>query len=250
MLKRVLFLLFLTSNLFAGDLLDNWAPGKTETMTYEIKTIVPRETINYNNVVITRPADNKDILSVKQTLDISNQGIKIVSEEIYAFKDLRLSSSVNHFFMPPVAVEKLGTDSLIVKANRKGDTLFITTNSDKVPPGSMPFTNNMTTTTGSQLFARNMDFTIGKNHKYSYVNLLRVSGQSFQMMEVTDSIVSIEKITTPLGTFDCYKVLNTVPGALGYSYYTTDSRHLPVLVELLYPETKEKVMTLTLQKYE
>lgn len=250
MLKRVLFLLLLSSNLFAGDLLNNWTPGKTETMTYEIKTIVPRETINYNNVVITRPADNKDIINVRQTLDISNQNIKIVSEETYSFKNLLLNSSINHFYMPPVAVEKLGTDSLIVKANRKGDTLFITTNSEKIPPGSMPFSANMTTTTGSQLFARNMDFAVGKSYTYSYVNLLRLSGQSFQTMEVTDSVVSTEKITTPLGTFDCYKVMNSVPGAIGYSYYTTDSRHLPVLIELLNPSTNEQLMTLTLQKYE
>lgn len=250
MLKRVLFLLLLSSNLYAGELMKNWAPGKTETMTYEIKTIVPRETINYNNVVITRPADNKDIINIKQTLDISNQDIKIVSEENYSFKDLLLNSSINYFYMPPAAIEKLGTDSLIVKANRKGDTLFITTNSEKVPPGSMPFSTDMTTTTGSQLFARNMDFTVGKSYTYSYINLLRVTGQSFQKMEVTDSVVAIEKVTTPLGTFDCYKVLNTVPGALGYTYYTTDPRHLPVLIELLYPETKEKVMSLTLQKYE
>ncbi|PKK83927.1 MAG: hypothetical protein CVT49_05745 [candidate division Zixibacteria bacterium HGW-Zixibacteria-1] len=250
MLIRVIFLLFLASNLFAGDLVDNWTPGKTEKMTYEIKTIVPKETINYNNVVISRPADNKDILNIKQTLDISNQSIKIVSEENYSFKDLRLISSINHFFMPPMAIERLGTDSLIVKATRKGDSLFITTNSDKVPPGSMPFIGEMTTTTGSQLFVRNMNFTVGKSYKYGYINLLRITGQSFQIMEVIDSVISQEKITTPMGTYDCYKVLNTVPGALGYSYYTTDARHIPVLIELLNPETKEQVMTLTLQKYE
>jgi len=250
MLIRILFLLFLASNLFAGELVDNWPRGKTEKMTYEIKTLKPRETINSNHVEITRSKDGKDIFVVDQTLHIPNQAVKIRSLEEYSAKNLLLLSSTNEFYLPPQAIQSLGTDSLIIKAIRKGDSLFIESNSDKAPAGAILAADDLTTSTGTQLVVRNMDFRKDQAYDYSFINLLRMTGQSFQPQSVHDSVISVVKITTPVGTFDCFKVSNQVPGAKGFSYYTTDSRRIPMLIELIDPQTDELIMTLTLQEYE
>jgi len=210
MLIRVLMLLLLASSLFAGELNDKWPPGKTEKMTYEIKILKPNEVINYNYVI----------------------------------------SSSNKFFLPPGALASLGVDTLVIEAVRKGDSLYITSNSDKGPSETLALESGVMTSAGSQLAIRDMNLETGRVYKYSYINLLRFTGKSYQIQDVTDSVLNIEKITTPIGTFDCYKVRNRIPGAVGFSYYTADYKHIPLLIELLDPESNETIMTLTLQEYE
>ena len=60
--------------------------------------------------------------------------------------------------------------------------------------------------------------------------------------------IGTENVTTPLGSFECYKVKNIVPGGFGYSYYTKDNEHLPVMTELIHPETGKPMSTVTLVK--
>jgi len=250
MLIRVLMLLLLASSLFAGELNDKWPPGKTEKMTYEIKILKPNEVINYNYVEITRSNDGKNIFHVRQTLEMPIQSIKIISEEKYSAGDLNLISSSNKFFLPPGALASLGVDTLVIEAVRKGDSLYITSNSDKGPSETLALESGVMTSAGSHLAIRDMNLETGRVYKYSYINLLRFTGKSYQIQDVTDSVLNIEKITTPIGTFDCYKVRNRIPGAVGFSYYTADYKHIPLLIELLDPESNETIMTLTLQEYE
>ena len=106
------------------------------------------------------------------------------------------------------------------------------------------------TSAGSQLAVRDMKLELGQVYNYSYINLLKITGKSYQVQEITDSVLSIEKITTPLGTYDCYKVSNQSSGAIGFSYYTTDYKHIPLLIELIDPNSGEAIMVLTLQEYE
>jgi len=250
MLIRVIFLLLLASNLFAGELIDNWPRGKTEKMKYEIKTFKPRETVNYNYVEISRTKGDKDIFIVQQKLDMPSQQIKINSKEEYAAKDLRLLFSVNEFLLPERAIQTFGTDSLVIEGKRKNDSLYITSNAATAEISAIALEDRFTTSTGTQLIVRNTDFSEGMVYSYSWVNLLKFSGQAFQKQTANDSVTSIVAITTPVGTFDCFRVANIVPGAKGFSYYTTDNRHIPMLIELINPENDEILMTLTLQEYE
>nr|MBN2276640.1 hypothetical protein [candidate division Zixibacteria bacterium] len=248
MIYRLLCLAIMISTAQASDFLDKWPTGKTESMTYEIRTFKPSETTNYNRVSITK--GNDGVFTVKQTMEIPGQKVKITSLEKYVGRNIRLISSENTFKFPEIMKEKLKTDSLVIKAKVVGDSLDITANADIVQVGKIAFGPDCVTSTGSQLMARSMDFEVGKTIKYSFVNLLQLSNQQFSPIEVIDSVVGRQQVTTPLGTFDCYKVSNTVPGTKGYSYYTADQVRLPVRIELVDPESEEILMTLILQNYE
>jgi hypothetical protein len=250
MIYRLLILIILGTIASAGEFLDTWPPGKAEKLTYEIKTYIPRETVSTNHVDIVRPEDNKDILVITQNLEIPHQSIRMTSIERYDCRNIRLISSENHLKFPPQAKERFGTDSVIVRAKTVGDSLQIASNVDAVPSMTIPFPDDMITSTGSQLVARNMKFETGSSLRYSFINLLILFDSTPVPQEVTDSVLGKETVSIPLGTYECYKVKNTVPGGIGYSYYTTDERHIPIKIVLMDPREMKPSMTLILQKHE
>ena len=107
-----------------------------------------------------------------------------------------------------------------------------------------------TTTVGFRLVSRNMDFKIGNVRDYEFINLLTLKDTISKAPEARDSIMGIENVRTPAGTFDCYKVKNMVSGSESYNYYTTDARHIPVKTEIIDPKSGQPTMTQILQKYE
>ncbi|UCD95320.1 MAG: hypothetical protein JSU69_04520 [Candidatus Zixiibacteriota bacterium] len=250
MIYRLLFLIFLGTAAVAGEFLDNWPPGKTEKLTYELKTLIPRETISYNHVEIVRSKDNQDIFIISQSLEIPHQSIRMVSIEKYDRRNIRLISSENHLKFPPQMKQRYGADSIVVKARTVGDSLKIVSSVEAIPSTTIPFPDDMITSTGSQLLARSMEFKTGGTLTYSYINLLILFDSQPVPQEVTDSVLDKESVSIALGTYECYKVKNTVPGSVGYSYYTADERRIPIKIVLMDPQGQKPSMTMILQKYE
>ncbi|MFH2035910.1 MAG: hypothetical protein ABIJ45_05865, partial [Candidatus Zixiibacteriota bacterium] len=231
MIYRLIFFICLAGNLWAGDFYANWKPGHTEQLKYEIKTFQPKETISYQYLEIMRDADNKEILHINQVLDMPASSITIKSEEKYNISDLRLIESLNYFKFPPSAVERMGTDSVALKAFTKDDSLVIATRSTKLAvPGTIFFPSGSVTNTASSTLARDIDFKIGQTRYYKFINLLKLTGKAYQLTEASDSVIAIMEIDTPLGRKECFQVKNIVQGGYGYTYYMNDNRHLPVKV--------------------
>jgi len=250
MIFRLLFLLFLclASSISAGDFFEKWKPGQTEELKYEIKTFLPKVTTSYQNVKITRDTENENIINVYLKLDIPSTSTIIRSMEKYNISDLKLVESLNYFKLPPGSKESIGTDSIAHKAFPEGDSLIIAARDNKmVVPGKIYFPSNTVTTTSSTVLSRAGDFAIGQSRSYKFINLLKITGKQFELADITDSITAIVEVDTPLGKMECYQIMNIVAGGFGYTYFTTDERHLPVKVELMDPESPDKpAMTILL----
>lgn len=250
MFARLSLLFLLSSAAVAGEFIDNWPSGKTEKLSYEIRTFLPRETENYVHIEITRDSIQSNNFTVRQTLEMPGRSLTIKSLEEYSSDTLRLISSRKHFQLPPKVREKLKTDSLIIEAVPFHDSITISSSAMIAQTGAMPFPDRCVTSTGSQLILRDMNFKIGGTSEYSFINLLKFGERTFKVVPVVDSVTGKEVVTTPAGTFECFKVKNMVPGAMSYSYYSTDRRHIPVRIELIDPKTGEISRTHVMQKYE
>ncbi len=250
MIIRMLLILILATAVNAGEFIDDWEPDKIEKLTYEIRTFQPSETVNYSDLEITRIKDKEPTFIVKQVLRIPSQAILIQSTETYAGENLQIVSSENSIKLPEQAAKKLEVDTLVIKARADKGELTISFNSHRLPRSVIPLTGPLTTTVGFRLVSRNMDFKIGNTFDYEFINLLTLADTISKAPKARDSIVGIEKIQTPVGSFECYKVKNMVSGSISYNYYTTDTRHIPVKTEIIDPRSGKLTMTLTLQKYQ
>ena len=54
MIIRMLVILILATAVNASEFIDNWEQGKVEKLSYEIRTFLPSETVNYSDLEITR----------------------------------------------------------------------------------------------------------------------------------------------------------------------------------------------------
>ncbi len=250
MIIRMLAILILATAANATDFIDNWEPGKIEKLTYEIRTFQPSETVNYLDMEIRRTYDKEPTFTLKQVLKIPSQAMVLHSTETYAGENLQIVSSENSFKLPEQAVKKLEVDTLVIKARADNDKLTISFNSHGLPPSVIPLTGSLTTTVGFRLVSRNMDYKVGNTFAYEFINLFTLADTISKAPEVRDSVVGIEKVQTPAGSFECYKVKNLVSGSESYNYYTTDTKHIPVKTEIIDPQSGKPAMTLTLQKYE
>ncbi len=250
MIIRMLMVLILATAVNASEFIDNWEPGKVEKLSYEIRTFQPSETVSHTDLKITRTEDKAPIFIVEQKLMIPDQSIEMYSTETYGGEVLQIVSSENSFKLPDKAAEQLEVDTLVVKAKADLGKLTINFNSRRLPRSILPLTAPLTTTVGFRLVSRNMDFKIGNTRDYEFINLLTLIDTISKAPEARDSIVGIENVRTPAGTFDCYKVKNMVTGSESYNYYTTDARHIPVKTEIIDPKSGQPTMTLILQKYE
>ncbi|MBN2226849.1 MAG: hypothetical protein JW763_05750 [candidate division Zixibacteria bacterium] len=251
MLVRLLVIVLLATTTFAGDLFKDWPRGMTEMLWYDINTIMPQKTTNSLEMKITKTTGDTPTFEINQNLKITNQNIDISVTEIYNGGDFQLAKTINCFQFPAELRTQLGIDSLVITGVRTGDSLDITSNSSRMaPPCKVPVDKGLVTSSGSLLTTRNMSFTVGETRTFRYINLLMLTGQIYTPLEITDSVVGDAHITVPAGTFDCYKVKNSVAGSYGYSYYSKEKGHPVIRTELIDPETSEIVMEVVLNRRE
>lgn len=250
MIIRLIILLLMASSAIAGDLLENWPPGQTEKMSYEIRTFKPRETVSYRYIEITRSKTDSAIFTIKHTMELPDQDITIISLEKYRGEDFYFLESDNYFLFPESAKEKFGTDSLHIRAIRKGDSLKIKASGSPGVTGVISFPEGTTSNIGSLLLSRNMDFKVGNFNDINYVNIIKLSGQIPEIAKVRDSVIDVIEVFTPAGTFECYKVKNIVPETHGYTFYDKNNRHVMVKTEIVYAKNDNPYMTHTLTGYE
>jgi len=247
---RLTFLLaFLTAAAIAAESPETWPPGQTEELTYEIKTRLPRETTNDNIVKIEKTDDSLPVFIIHQTLEIPAQFMKIVTREVYDGRNLELISSENTISIPEEAKEQLHVDSVVVSARRTEDTLDVVTNSYIAPSGRVIAGPDLTTNVGSILVSRYQNFDSDSSREYESVNLIKLGSEKVETFTARDSVVGIQQVSVPAGDFKCYKVLNMVSGVHGYTYYAVEENLVPVLIELIDPQSGQPSMTVTLQEY-
>ncbi len=250
MLRFMAIYLILLSSAFGSDFVKSWTPDRVEKLNYEIVTYIPAETVNQMFVEISRSDEMIPVFTLRQRIEIPRQSMVIRSIEKYRGANLHFVSSENYFKLPPEAVAKFGSDSIYVIASLGKDSIVVKSNSKLVLAGELGNSDNFITTTGASLIGRNMNFGIGSTKKYRFVNFLAMTGLDFKVNEVIDSVMAIEKISTPAGEFECYKVKNIVGQTNSYTYYSTDKKHIPVRVDLYDTGGEQLAMRLTLQKYE
>ena len=248
--RALITLLLLYTSVTAGDITKIWPKGVSETLTYNINVYTPKKVTNGLTVSITRLDTTTPVFETEQTIDIINQEIKMQTEERFEGDSLILTKSNNLYVLTPDMAKKMGADSIEIRAFKDGDSLKIRSNYTGAMPGAMPYYDGLTTTTGTLLTARNKDFKPGYRNEYAFVNLLFMTGKPYQAIPAADSVIDLETVTVPAGTFECYKVRNDAVGAYGYSYFTKDGLHTPVKTVMLDNDTGKPVTELILMNRE
>lgn len=251
MFIRLACIMLLALSAAAGDFLAAWPDGKSEKLYYEVTTYVPVEMKASTTVEISKSGGAIPVFSVNQTFDIPMQQININSQEKYNGNNLRFASSENLLKFPEQAKAQLGTDTVRLSAVARGDSVDISSNVPRyAPPGKIPMSDNLTTSVGTILAARDFDFRLGAVKKYNEVDLLTFNGRPFNAVEDIDSVAAEQDITVAAGTFSCYQLVSSGPTAISYTYFSKDERHLPVLFEIFRADDTMKVVRMELQKFE
>ncbi len=215
----------------AGNFTDNWPDGKTEKLQYEVMTYGEQNNKGQNSITITRTGGENDIIIVTQHLNINNQAVTIKTNEKTDARTLRLIRSDNYFYFAPKAKVIFGIDSLIVTARPDGESLEILSSDTLAVSCRIPFYDDLVTGMGAMLLGRSCVFDTGWSQSYRQVNLINLTGQPYEIQNVTDSVVGEETIALSMGSFDCYKVMKKMPNILGYSYYDKEKDHIPIMIE-------------------
>ena len=251
MFPRLACIMLLAVSAVAGDFLTQWPDGKTEKLTYEVTTFIPAEMKASTSVEITKSGGAQPFFTITQFFNIPMQRIQITSREKYRGNDFRFESADNLLIFPPEAKAQLGTDTVRLNAIVKNDTVEITSNLPRfAPSGKIPYTDNLTTSVGSIMASRDFDFRLGSIKNYNEVDFLSFNGMPFQASEDIDSVMGEQEVTIPAGTFPCFKLISQDPQAISYTYFTKDSRHIPVLLEIFRASDTVQVVKMILQKYE
>ena len=217
----------------AGNFTDNWPDGKTEKLQYEVITYGGDKQSNkgQNSITITRTGGKNDIITITQNLNINNQAVTIKTNEKYDARTLRLILSDNYFYFAPEAKVIYGIDSLIVTARPDGESLEILASDSLAVSCRIPFYDDLVTGMGAMLLGRSCVFDTGWSQSYRQVNLINLTGQPYEIQNVTDSVIGEETISLAIGSYDCYKVMKIMPNILGFSYYDKEEDHLPIMIE-------------------
>jgi len=239
--------LILCMSVQAIDLAEKWPDGKTEKISYDLVTYKPQQTSNSIDVELSYD-NKKNIFTYHQVLTITAQNIQMESVEKYKGDDLKFISSVNNINLPPRILEELGADSLVIQAHSDGDSIVIHNNLDPANKVAYDHPAGFTTSVGSLLATRGMDFKPDRTFEYTFINLLAPSQGKYPAIESTDSVIQIETVTVPAGTYECYKVQNKTSGSTGFSFYAKELRNLPVNTKLIDSEGSV-VMELKLKEY-
>ena len=250
MLLRLGLLMLMALAATAGDFLANWPAGKTEKLSYEMTIYVPSEMKTVTNVEITKSAKPDSVFVIKQSFDVPAQGVQIRTTEKYRISDLRFISSENMFKFPPEAKAQLGTDTVIIKAQALQDSLEVTSNTPLAPAGKMFLPDDLTTSIGSLLTARNYDFKAGAVRKYHQIDFLNFTGQPFSVEARGDSTIGEDSVIIPAGAFKCFKTIRPMGEQVGYTYYAKEKNHVPVMLEVVDPASGKLLTKIVLAKYE
>jgi hypothetical protein len=234
----------------AENFTDSRPRDRLEKLKYNIITYQPSENKGTSELSILRSFENRPVLYVTQILNISEGTLVITTKEKYYADSLSLIMSENYFSFSPAVMVHYGTDTLEITARPKGDSLEIISTDTLAISGSLPLAGNLVTGIGAMLNGRNGSFEIGHTRKYRQVNLINLTGQKFRAQAITDSVVSREKVALAIGNFDCYKVMKIMPGLIGYTYYSTDSNHIPIMIDAFDSTGTDRIMNIYLTNYE
>jgi len=249
MIIKMLILFLLPAMILAGEGFVDLAPGETEMMHFQLVTFEPGYSKADNELVIQITDEVRPSLILTQTIDMKEQETKIVTVEKYVAETFELIESKTYLQFPPEAVEKIGAESLEISARPENGKLIIKSNFPTIPPAEIEMGEDLYTGIGSMVLARGRDFELDKAYRYRQINLVNISGEAFIPVDVVDSVVSVDEfVTTPLGEYECYKVLKILPDLAAFTYYTRD-KMIPVLVEAYNRETGQMSMNITINGY-
>lgn len=245
---RTVFVLLLTAVILAGctDQFDlRWPAGSSEHFTYTINTFYPEKHKGLNDLTISR-SDDGELLTVTQTLEVVGTGRTIRTVETYRAEGLELVGSENSFILEPEAAAQLEMDTIFVSARIENDRLIITNRPEIRPVSRLPLDGPLVTGIGAMLVTRDWSMAIGSVQNYAQVNLLLLGREPYLTEAIRDSVVSEENVVVPIGAFDCYRVMKLMPNIIGYTYYTRDQAHIPVMIQAFARETGEELMNIVL----
>jgi len=229
-----------TINIFAS-----WPDGKIEALHYEVITYNP--TVNKaSNVITITKSDRDSTLIVSQHLRINNELLLINTSEKYGTYDLNLLNSENTFIFKNQLSAFYGVDSMKITARPDGDKLEIVSSDTIKSSTTIPINDELVTGIGATIRSRILNFEIGRTNEYNQVNLINLGGKEFTVEPIRDSVASLENVTLQFGSFECYKVHKLMPDIVGYTYYTNDSSHIPVMVEAFDRDTGRRIMSILL----
>ncbi len=246
---KLLILVLLPAVLLAGDYFVGLKPGESEIMHFQLVTFQPGYSKADNELIVQLTDEPSPTLILTQTIDMTDQKTRIVTVEKYVAETYELLESKTLLQFPPEAVEKIGAESLEITARPKNGNLEIKSNFTSIPPAEVKMDNDLYTGIGSMILARRRKFELNKAYRYRQINLVNISGEPFTPVDVVDSVVSDDEyVSTPLGDYECYKVLKILPNLAAYTYYSKDNM-IPVLVEAFNREDGQRSMNITIDGY-
>ncbi|GEM_PF-2369731 len=224
-------------------------PGETEVMHFELVTFLPAFSKADNELLIHITDQDEPRLVATQTIDMKEQNTRIVTVEKYYAATLELIESKTLLLLPPEAAEKLGIESIDITGRVENGDLVIISNYAKIPPARLRLEPDLFTGIGSMLHARQRDYRLDETYRYRQVNMVNIGGEPFAAVDVVDSVVSIDDfVATPLGEYECFKVMKAIQDIAAFTYYTRDNG-IPVLVEAFSSKTGERNMNITINGY-
>ena len=238
--------IIVTVPILGENFTDSWPDGKLETLKYEIITYGQLASKGYNTMTINRTGGNDDIIRVTQELSINDSAVTIYTEETYHAANLALIESQNRFVFSPEAKITYGTDTLTVTAHPAGERLEIIASDTLAVSCRIPLSDDLVTGIGAMLLGRSSTFEIGWSRNYRQINLINITGKPYEVQDVTDSVVNVENVALASGNYDCYKVMKIIPELIGYSYYSKDKNHIPVMIEAFDRTGSVRIMSIYL----
>jgi len=249
MIRRILILFLIPAVIFAGDYFVGLAPGESEIMHFQLVTFQPGYSKADNELIVQVTGETRPLLILTQTIDMKDQKTRIVTVEKYVAKTFELLESKTLLQFPPEAVESIGAESLEITARPDNGNLIIRSNFSSIPPAEVKMGKDLYTGIGSMILARRRNFELNKAYRYRQINLVNISGEPFTPVDVVDSVVSVDEyVSTPLGEYECYKVLKILPDLAAYTYYSKEDM-IPVLVEAFSREDGRRSMNITIDGY-
>lgn len=246
---KIIALWLIPALLFGGQSYLGLEPGEIEVMHFNLVTFLPSHSIAENELQSKVIEGDNPILLITQTIDMKEQNTRIVTVEKYYLETFELIESKTLLQFPPEAVEMIGTEQLEITAHNNDGKLEISSNIDAIPPAVVDMGDDLYTGVGSMVAARERNYEEGQAYRYRQINLINISGEPFQPVDVVDSVVSVDEfVSTPLGEYQCIKVLKLLPDLAAYTYYARDNL-IPVLVEAYNRESKQISMSITIDGY-
>jgi hypothetical protein len=249
MILRILILFLIPAVLLAGDYFVGLTPGQSEVMHFQLVTFQPGYSKADNELIIKLTDETRPLLILTQTIDMKDQKTRIVTVEKYVAKTFELLTSKTILLFPPEVAGQLGAESLEITARPENGKLMISSDFPTIPPAEVEMGDDLYTGIGSMVLARRRHFELNNAYRYRQINLVNIAGEPFKPVDVVDSVVSVDEyVSTPLGDYECYKVLKILPDLAAYTYYSKKDM-IPVLVEAFNRGDGQRSMNITIDGY-